>query len=48
MAATTDADARGWDYTTFAPEGKTCPRCRKQIKSLERCRRVTAGPLTCR
>lgn len=35
----TDTDARGWEYTTYAPAGETCPACRKSIKSLESCRR---------
>ncbi|ANP55016.1 CRISPR/Cas system-associated protein Cas10 (large subunit of type III CRISPR-Cas system) [Streptomyces griseochromogenes] len=36
---TVDADARQWEYTTYAPSGETCPACGKPIKSLESCRR---------
>lgn len=33
------ADARQWEYTTFAPSGETCPACMRPIGPLERCRR---------
>ncbi|MCX4848276.1 hypothetical protein [Streptomyces sp. NBC_00893] len=36
---TSRADARQWEYTTFAPSGETCPACLKPIAPLERCRR---------
>lgn len=39
MAATTETDARLWEYETFAPAGETCPSCLKPVKSLDRCRR---------
>ncbi|MDT0453649.1 hypothetical protein [Streptomyces hesseae] len=39
---TADADARQWEYVTYAPGGETCPACRKKIKPLEPCRRSTA------
>ncbi|MFI1970327.1 hypothetical protein BLA24_27775 [Streptomyces cinnamoneus] len=36
-----DADARQWEYVTYAPTGETCPACRRKIKPLEPCRRFT-------
>ncbi|THA38454.1 hypothetical protein E6W17_15670 [Streptomyces sp. A1547] len=39
MAATTETDARLWEYETFAPPGETCPACMKPIGTLDRCRR---------
>lgn len=48
MAATTDTDARLWEYETFAPPGETCPSCMKPVGTLDRCRRGaiprTSGP----
>ncbi|MFF4078323.1 hypothetical protein ACFYZN_02830 [Streptomyces sp. NPDC001777] len=26
-----------WDYTTFAPPGRTCPACLRPVRSLDRC-----------
>ncbi len=44
-----DTDARQVEYTTYAPNGETCPDCKKPIKTLEPCRRIvrdrsSAGP----
>ncbi|CAD80150.1 gp25.2 [Streptomyces phage phiBT1] len=35
-----DTDARQTEYSTYAPAGERCRRCRKPFKSLETCRRV--------
>ncbi|MET9918387.1 hypothetical protein ABZZ04_15025 [Streptomyces sp. NPDC006435] len=26
-----------WDYTTFAPPGRTCPACLRPVQPLDRC-----------
>lgn len=36
-------DARGGEYSTYAPSGEVCPGCSVAIGSLELCRRVS-GP----
>jgi hypothetical protein len=35
-----DTDAQRTEYTTYAPPGEKCRKCRKPFKSLETCRRV--------
>ncbi|MFF9566233.1 hypothetical protein [Streptomyces sp. NPDC014685] len=30
-------DHRPWDYTTFAPPGRTCPACLRPVQPLDRC-----------
>lgn len=37
---TNATDARQHEYTTYAPPGEKCRKCRKPFKSLETCRRV--------
>jgi hypothetical protein len=47
MANTTEktaTDARQHEYTTYAPPGEKCRKCRKPFKSLETCRRVANEP----
>lgn len=41
MVRSNTTDGRQWEYLTYAPQGESCPACRRSIAPFEPVRRGT-------